>query len=576
MEIAAIMDERKEKIIPEVNSSREFHEIVNDFGEPLEIVREAISNAIDWNASFIQIKFEVKQYKGLNRLFITFLDDGEGMKREVISKDFWGLGFSNSRSDKTKVGEKGHGTKIFLRSEKVEVQTKGADGAFEAICEEPLAALSDGKLHEPYIENRDLTLTFKDEELPHGTKITIIGYNDNNKSKYIQSIVRDYILWFTKAGSIEIEFNIRNNENFKIFLQCLDCEEEEEIKFGHVFPNENYDTDKLIDTYESEAANYFVKKFKYEKRLENSPHIKYQSLYCIEGDEIKRMTNPMISHRGNKSKGTYRVSDRYGIWICKDFIPITRKNEWINSFGTGSNAFVMIHGFVNCQDLLLTANRGDISNTDPKILEELEEEIRKEIEDIDIELKTNGVYYLREQQQIDKSFRQEKTEFERRIKEIQGKKFFEIDGLQICEPRNESEVFGLLIKLCTIKPDLFDFIPLDYNTSRGIDIIARTIDADNIREGEHAYIELKYILRSDFNHAFQFLRWIVCWDFSPKVNEETEFTGLAEENDIRKLKTYVDENGNNLYFLEGLKKATKVEVIKLKELLNTEFQINFD
>ncbi len=562
-------------VVPKVNDVREFLEITGDFGEPLEIVREAISNSIDWNASFIEIKFEVRNFKGRSRLFISFLDDGEGMTEKIISEDFWGLGFSNSREDPNKIGEKRHGTKIFLRSQRVEVITKGSEGVFESNCNEPYAALSEGELHTPQVRRRSRFLDNRDE-IAHGTKITIIGYNDNVRSKFIQNIVKDYILWFTKIGSVENEFGKKENLDFKVLLQCVNREEPEEITFGYVFPEESYDIDALFDEYSSEAADYYVRKWCFKScRLKNHPEVTYDSVYYIEGDAVKRKYNQNISSRRNRSSGSYRVADRYGLWVCKDYIPITRKNEWITSFGTGSNAFGLIHGFVNCQKLKLTANRGDISNTEPGVLEELEEAIKQEIRLIDISLKNEGIYFLREQQEIQKSIEQEKAEYESRVNSIKKRSKISIQDVELFEPHNESEVFGFLITLTTLLPDLFEFTPIDYNTSRGIDIIAQNKRADGIRENKYSYIELKYILRSDFNHAFRYLRWIVCWDFSSKITEDTKFTGIKADEDIRKLKIEKDKDGHNIYFLEGVGNVHKIEVIRLREFIKNKLVLEF-
>ena len=77
------------EIEPQVNSSAEFFEIVNDFGNPLELVREAISNAIDWKANYIKISFTVQIVDGSRRLVIYLEDDGLGMTGEVLSKSFF-------------------------------------------------------------------------------------------------------------------------------------------------------------------------------------------------------------------------------------------------------------------------------------------------------------------------------------------------------------------------------------------------------------------------------------------------------------------------------------------------------
>ena len=145
------------------------------------------------------------------------------------------LGHSTSRGDKSKIGEKGHGTKIFLRSEHVYVKTQSKDAAFEAECERPLAALSQKKLHSPKLRKID---RFRDAP---GTEIVIVGYNDNERSKFVQAITKDYILWFTKMGGVEQVFGVNGLKDFSIQLKCLDADEHEIIKFGHVFPPERSD-----------------------------------------------------------------------------------------------------------------------------------------------------------------------------------------------------------------------------------------------------------------------------------------------------------------------------------------------
>src|ERR1700682_726036 len=122
-----------EHIPPTVNQEAEFWEIANDFGDPLEILREAISNAIDAKASWIRIHFFVEEVEGARILVIELEDNGIGMTRDVLAKDFWGLGFSRARGDAEKIGEKGHGTKIYLRSERITVRTQTEATAFESI-----------------------------------------------------------------------------------------------------------------------------------------------------------------------------------------------------------------------------------------------------------------------------------------------------------------------------------------------------------------------------------------------------------------------------------------------------------
>jgi hypothetical protein len=555
---------------PTVNAEAEFYEITNDFGNPLEILREAISNSIDAKATEMYIEFRVENVEGARRSVIRIADNGLGMAEEVLGRDFWGLGFSRSRGRVEAIGEKGHGTKIFLRSEKVTVRTQGTDGAFESICERPLSALSRHTLHEPKLRAIN---PFQDYS---GTEIEIIGYNDNERSKFVKDVVKDYLLWFTKVGSIERTFGIETYKDFKVFIKCLDQIDYEKIDFGHFFPEENDNIEALFDDLGTAAADRYVKRYVWnDRRLESHPEVTFQVVVSVEGDEVKRSYNPMIRARRQVDKGRYRVSDRYGLWVCKDFIPINRVNEWVTGFGSGSNAFVLLHAFVNCQELKLTANRGTIANTDPEILEELQSSVQDLISKVDADLHTNGLYTLRGWQEEHRTLRQEEAEFKRRLKNLSQRKVARLDERLLVEPQNESELFGLFITIYTLRPDIFEFEPLDYNTSRGIDIIARNKSNRSLAEGEHWYIELKYSLRTDFNHAFQHIRWIVCWDFDKSVGAGSEFHGV-EDGDNRRLVVETDEEGRNLYFLDNARRATKIQILRLKEMLKDKLDMEFN
>jgi hypothetical protein len=565
-----------EQIKPSVSEAAEFNEIVHDFGNPLELLREAISNAIDWHATWIRIIFNVEEIEGNKRLVIKITDNGDGMTKDVLKKDFWGLGYSRARDSKVvqgdpKIGEKGHGTKIYLRSEKVIVRTQHKEGAFCAVCDRPLAALAQRKLHEPRIAGIAPFLSHT------GTEITIIGYNADQRSKFVQKVIKDYLLWFTKIGSVEQMFGAKTHENFKVFLKALDVSDEEEIAFGHVFPSETSDVRKLFDEKKGpSAADWFVKRYVHKGvRLANHPEVTFDAVISVEGDAVKREYNKMIKERLRADAPGYRVADRYGIWLCKDYIPVQRVNDWITGFGTGSNSFVLLHGFVNCQSLKLTANRGDIANTDPTVLEELHTEVSKIVEQVDLDLQKAGLYTLQVWQQEEMTLQQEKAEFTRRVKNLKGRKIAKLDGRLLIEPINEAELFGVFITIYALHPELFEFEPLDYNTNRGIDIIARNKSDNFITEGEHSYVEMKHTLQAKrFNHAYQHLRWIVCWDFDPSIIPgTTEFTGV-EDSDSRGLEMAGNAD-KKIYFLNSKTKPTKIQVIRFKEFLKQRLGLEF-
>ena len=79
----------KQQFEPEVNPASEFLEISNDFTDPKEILREAISNAFDAGAKVIKISAAVSKVTGVDELVLHVEDDGHGMEAEDIKKLLW-------------------------------------------------------------------------------------------------------------------------------------------------------------------------------------------------------------------------------------------------------------------------------------------------------------------------------------------------------------------------------------------------------------------------------------------------------------------------------------------------------
>jgi len=238
--------------------------------------------------------------RGAKRLVIDLEDNGSGMTPDVLAQDFGGLGFSRARERDNAIGEKGHGTKIYLRSQRVEVRTQITDGAFEAVCDAPLEALSQRRLHEPQFRSIP---PFREGT---GTHVRIVGYNDNERSRFRQDLVRDYLLWFTKLGSVERVLGYDRLQSFRVSLQALDVSAPEWLGFGHVFPAENSDIERLFEHLSTRAADYYARRFVHkDQRLPNHPEITFDLVISVEGDEAKREYNPMIRERRRSDTGTY-------------------------------------------------------------------------------------------------------------------------------------------------------------------------------------------------------------------------------------------------------------------------------
>ncbi|MBR2191066.1 MAG: sensor histidine kinase, partial [Eubacterium sp.] len=406
-----------EEIKPKVNEVTEFMEIAGDFGDPMEIFREALHNAYDWHAKTFSIDIRVEDRNGVDKLIIELKDDGDGMTKDQLTNNFWDLGNSASKGSIDKIGEKGHGTKIYLRSEKIIVRTSDGEKAYESVCDGPFGTLNKGDKHIPKV--RDI----KDEKIEKGTTIIIEGYNNNNMEIYTQDVVKDYLYWKTVLGSFMAEFDGVEKPDFRVLLKALDVDEFEELEFGHIFAEENHDIEKLKKEYNEDAADHFVKKYMYQNQsLDKFPHIKYDVVIYVEGDAAKKEYNPLLRKRKNPKKGSYKVSDRYGLYLSKDYIPIQRVNEWVTGFGTGSNSVVMLHGFINCQKLRLTANRGSIANTNPEILNELKKAIDDILDEIEIDLYDNNIDEIKRWQEEIHTKEVEEAAFKKRKKLIETKR----------------------------------------------------------------------------------------------------------------------------------------------------------
>ena len=141
----------------------------------------------------------VKTY-GESILKIVLKDNGSGMTREQL-QSFFDLGNSTRRGDEKAIGEKGHGTKVYFNSKKIEVKTSttGDKGLF-AVMDEPFRKLFDREI--PTVEVSPA------EGITKGTEVIIYGYNNNQR--YYSCHPKDYILWFTKHGSVENHLKTRH------------------------------------------------------------------------------------------------------------------------------------------------------------------------------------------------------------------------------------------------------------------------------------------------------------------------------------------------------------------------------
>lgn len=550
-------------ITPTVNAVQEFIEISQDFANPLDLVREAISNAFDAQATKMKIHFDVQKEHGESLLIITLADDGHGMNKDGLQA-FFDLGNSSRRNDPNTIGEKGHGTKVYFNSRRVEVWTSTGEVAFHAQMDEPYRRLSDQRL--PTVEVLDLA----PKEHPRGTRIVIRGYNNNRREQFTHDNLKDHVQWFTKFAAFDSLF-VEPTKKYTLSLKGLDRSTPEMIAYGHVFPEQSTSMKELFEDHLAQAPDYFCKRIVREGSLQNAPEIRFQAVFSIEGKYVKYEYNKMLRRQGyNPPSGAYRIQDRYGLWLCKDFIPIQRKNDWITTKGS---EYTRLHAFVNCQGLRLTANRGSVDNTPAEVLEDLGKAVKAIYAQIVESDDWRELEWLEEEAAGYRSTEKEKKDFSWRHQKVMRANVANWNGHILVEPARESGVFSMFLQLATISPGLFPFRIVDYDTHSGIDVLAKGDGKTPIQHAKLYYVEFKHTLQKDFNHSFANLYSVVCWDTAIKHDEI-----VADINgEQRKMVIHGSEGKGDYthYYLDHPKSPHRIQVFVLKDYLREKLELEF-
>lgn len=562
---------------PSVNEAAEFLEISNDFTNPKEVIREAISNCFDAGARSIKIDIYVDKSTGADELVISVEDDGEGMDEEGL-RAFFGLGYStrvalDDRGFKVSsaIGEKGHGTKVYFNSRRIELKTCRDNRCLEACMDAPRQTLRSQRL--PTVEYEIHT----SDEVRRGTSIRIFGYNSNNQAGFGHSEVKDYVYWFTKFGSFELECGIDTHKDVKLELRGLGMPGFEELSFGHRFAEVNNNIASLRGKDKISPLDYYVAKWVFtDVELVDRPGSALDFVFYIEGDKAKREYNKMIHEKWQTWKpGEYDVADRYGLWLCRDHIPIQRKGEW-NKWVAEKSEWTKYHAFVNCQDFRLTANRGDLENTPPDLLES----VAKTVEDLfENRIKPQNEFQkYREElvtEQVERTAQQEEYDFSRRRKEALRKRAANLDGVTLLEPRNEGGVFSLFMQLSTARTDLFSFHVVDYDTGLGYDLLVTRDTALDLSQASMKFVEMKYELKRSFDHSFGRLWAILCWDCN-LANDEEVVDIVGEKRNMRITgRDYSTPGSYKKYMLVSSTAPHNIEVFVMKDYLKDRLDLDF-
>lgn len=549
--------------IAKVVIKNEFKEIMNDFTNPLEIIRESIQNSVDGKSKTIRIEIKNNITSMGECLDIIVEDDGRGILPYEF-ENFFDLGNSTKNNNPELIGEKDHGTKIYYNSNQLKLESWVEYKKYMSIVNYPYKKIFDGES----IEYSEPELCENTENKKSGVKITISGYLKNTSSspldKFSHPAVRDYILWFTAFGSVIKQFkeySDKISEYPVLFLKSYDSSHKniqnqfkfsvnkdgyEEIHFGHVFPNKEVTkNDELKQLAEKHSIrnweDLFCKRLYDKEVFIDGLEEPIQVIIWAEGDKQKRLNNPLIRERVNASTRDfqYKVSDRYGFWACKNFIPIQRVDNWL----TGKGNYTKFHAFINYDGFSLTANRSSIENTKQECLKKIKEKVDKIFQEVICDKDYKRWSEIEEAATQERNAKTEKVEFSKRIKKYFKRKRIKLGNITYFEPQYEGEVALLFNGILENFPEQLDLEILDYNTHKGIDFLVKNKnDFEEEKDRSIGYLELKFNLeKTRFNHSFENLRKIVCYN-----NKGFSIGSIITDLNNQHVKVEKNKNG---YFL---------------------------
>lgn len=334
---------------PKVNEVNEFLEIASDFENPLEVIRESLSNSYDADASNVEIR--IRSREGGSDIIIE--DDGHGMGERDL-ESFFDLG--NSRKTDA-IGYKGHGTKIFYKSDRIEVTTVNDGTSYRAVMEEPWEKLNRKELPEYEVTSNDV------RRGNPGTKIQITNFRSGqgfDAEELTYNKIHHYLKWKTIAGSTAHYFgdDQREMEITVVLDDAIDDSRDSLQTTNRLeFPDEQLEPSDGEYPAERMCKHYPAREIEVE----------------YEGGETLLQIVGMVGGKETRNElPTYgRHSVQFGIWFAKDHIKVERLNEAISH----DNEFIHFFFIANCQDIELSANRETIRNKTSPVYRAIRDEV---------------------------------------------------------------------------------------------------------------------------------------------------------------------------------------------------------
>lgn len=552
--------------------------------DALELVREALSNAKDHGAKHVWIRTWRQATPEKPSLLLA--DDGEGMDNARLGA-FWGIGASR-KGGHLRIGYKGHGTKLFFASERLTVATKCKGELSWRICSvrlpSELKTEAEIDLHrlveDDPLAQELIAMGLWDRESGTAIWMEQMLFGDADKLLRRRNLC-SYIDWFTVLGDVRsglFETRLSFHEavekgdieglsiqDVPLLAMRVDLRVNGETTYAPIYERDKEmlaawgkDMDRyakkpevralghrFADVNESSAANTRGARDDLTALRLSSPadwmrEDGYGMIGRIEGNRRQRESYSEASWQGHK--GLYGFEERFGLWLCRDCIPIVRRNELLleaiekaspDRLGYDLGNFRNWQIFINHQRFLPTANRGDISNYAdhrPSLLNYLVDWLKEKFQDEAfgewIQRLRSAKYAglrLREAKQIDRR-REDVRVWLSKPKKSDVIDPSEVSGLTpldpeeaipMSSPQSEQELFylyGLLSSRYRMP-----FHVLQYDAKIGVDAIASVAhDAQAliVPKTTLARVEFKYLFSpgNPLDHFFNSIDVVICWE----------------------------------------------------------------
>ena len=170
-----------------------------------------------------------------------------------------------------------------------------------------------------------------------------------------------------------------------------------------------------------------------------------------------------------------------------------------------------------------------------------------------------------------RSAKVEATDFKNRLKALSSKRVAVLkNGVELLQPRREAGVLALFAAISALYPDAFTFRIVDYDTAKGYDAVCTASTVLDLSKDQLFFVEFKYLLKQRFDHSFDKLLKVVCWDCA--LSDGATVEDLVGRKRVLRVSAPSQETPHTQYWLVSPAGHLNIEVLVLKDYLKEKSQ----